>query len=120
MNLYQRLSQITPNGLIVRDGVIDWYFDRILPLFERAGHALFIIGFDISRQKTIELIKARGDTATVKEERFYVLLDEHAVHIERFRQHYMPDYLPTDATLFDHESLLAAVGKRLAHLKTER
>src|SRR5258708_6734275 len=31
MDLYSRLNGLTPNGLIVRDAVIDWYFDRILP-----------------------------------------------------------------------------------------
>lgn len=117
MNMYGRLPGLTPNGLIVRDGVIDWYFDRILPVFKDGGYQLFIVGFDISRSKAVELIKARGDTPTVKEERSYVLLDDHALHIKRFRKLYRPDILLTDDTLFDHARVLQAIGQRLADLQ---
>jgi len=113
MDLYERLDELTPNGLIVRDGVIDWYYDRILPVFEKMGYPLFIIGFDITRKKATELIKKRGDTSTVKEERLYQLLDDHEVHISRFRKDYTPDIILTDATLFDHHLVLAALKQQL-------
>ena len=113
MELYGRLDDLTPNGLIVRDGVIDWYFDRILPIFEKAGYPIFIIGFDITREKAIELIKKRGDTPTVKEERFYQLLSDHEVHIKRYREAYTPDVILTDSTVFDHGLVLSALKQRL-------
>jgi predicted kinase len=116
MDLYGRLDGLTANGLVVRDGVIDWYFDRILPIFERAGYPIFIIGFELSREKTIELIKKRGDTPTVSEERFYELLDDHAIHTRRFREIYTPDVLLTDANVFDHDFVLKKLGERLATL----
>lgn len=55
MGLYPRLDSMTENGLIVRDGIIDWYFDRILPLFP--DYELFIVAYDLTREKSIELIK---------------------------------------------------------------
>lgn len=116
MDLYKRLDDVTPNGLIIRDGIIDWYFDRILPIFEKAGYSLFIIGFTVSQKKAIELIRKRGDTPTVKEERFYQLLDDHAIHIRRFRELYTPDVELTDADLFDHDQVLAKLAKRLETL----
>jgi predicted kinase len=115
-DLYKRLDTLTPNGLIVRDGIIDWYFERILPVFEQAGYALFIIAFDLSRKKSIELIHARGDTPTVKETRLYELLDQHADHTRRFRTAYTPDITLTDDTVFDHDAVLAALGEKLARL----
>jgi len=103
MNLYPRLGQFTDNGLVIRDGVIDWYYDRILPVFEIAGYKLFTIGFDLSREKAIELIQARGDTPTVKEKRFYKLLDDHEIHIKRFREQYKLDVTLHDDNVFDHD-----------------
>lgn len=48
MNLYGRLDSITQNGLIIRDGIIHWYFDRILPIFEAQGYPVFIISMEPS------------------------------------------------------------------------
>lgn len=101
MYLYRHLKDFTNNGLIVRDGVIDWYYDRILPIFAEQKYKLFIIGFDISRDKAVELIKKRGDTPTVKEERFYQLLEDHVIHTKRFRAEYNPAVMLNDDTLFD-------------------
>jgi thymidylate kinase len=117
MDLYQRLEHITPNGFIVRDGIIDWYYDRILPVFQKAGYPLFIIGFDVTRQKAIELIKRRGDTPTIKEERFYKILDDHEIHMRRFRKLYKPDITLTDATIFNHDRVLNSLADYANKLK---
>lgn len=117
MDLYERLDKITPNALIVRDGVIDWYFDRILPMFEDAGYELFIIGFNVSQEMAIKLIRARGDTPTVSEERFYALLKDHKIHIQRFRKIYTPDIIPEDSNLFDHETVSKRLNEKRAALK---
>lgn len=117
MNLYERLDSVTHNGLIIRDGVIDWYFDRILPVFKERGYELFIIGFDISREKSIELIRTRGDTPTVKVERFYSLLDDHAIHIKRFRELYTPDVLLGDENLFHYEEVIQKLRDLLDSLQ---
>jgi predicted kinase len=118
IELYSRLNKVTSNGLVVRDGIIDWYYDRILPLFEKAGYQLFIIAFDTTREKAIELIKQRGDTPTVREERLYIQLEDHAIHIKRFRSVYTPDLVLSDDNLFDHERVLASLGHRLHELKS--
>ena len=118
MGLYPRLESLTANGLLVRDGVIDWYFDRILPVFEQAGYELFIVGFDISRNKSIELIKKRGDTPTVKENRFYELLEDHEIHIKRFREKYQPDILLHDDDLFNHDIVIRALRQKLASMQS--
>lgn len=113
IKLYPRLSALTPNGLIVRDGIIDWYYDRILPVLSNAGYELFIVGLDVSRAKAMELIAARGDTPTVKEERFYVLLDDHEIHRKRFRAEYTPDLILTDENLFQHDLVVEALRGKL-------
>lgn len=107
MGLYARLDTVTPNGLIVRDGVIDWYYDRILPIFERAGYRLFVIAYDISVEKSLELITVRGDTDTTNVARLRVLLQEHALHQTRFRRLYTPDITLKDETLFDYDPVIA-------------
>ena len=109
MDLYARLGSITPNGLVVRDGLIDWYYDRILPVFDKQGYKLFIIGYDISREKREALVRKRGDTATVSADLLVSLMDEQDEHIRRFRQHYTPDILLTDDNLFDHERVINAI-----------
>lgn len=114
--LYEHLSKASKNGLVVRDGVIDWHFDQLLPLFKKLGYELFIVGFDVSRQKNTELIKKRGDTPTFKEERAYVLLDEHKIHIERFRSMHTPDIMLHDDDLFDHDKVIQALKNRLDQL----
>lgn len=98
---------------MVRDGVIDWYFDRILPVFEKAGYPLFVIGFDVSRDKAIELIRRRGDTPTTKSDRLFQLLDDHQIHVPRFRKHYTPDVILSDENLFDHEVVLQKIKQRM-------
>jgi hypothetical protein len=113
LDLYKRLDEVSPNRLIIRDGVIDWYFDRILPIFEKVGYPLFIIGFDVSRNKAIELIHKRGDTLTVSEERFYELLDEHEIHTRRFRKVYTPDLTLADNSLFDYELVLNKLKNKM-------
>lgn len=116
MDLYQRLSSVTPNGLVVRDGVIDWYYDRILPVFEKQQYQLFVVGYDVSRERCIELIKKRGDKPTVSQERLLELLDDHKIHAARFRKLHKPDIILTDDNLFDHETVLAAIRRRLDKL----
>lgn len=113
MDLYRRLPELTQNGLIVRDGIIDWYYDRILPRFSESGYSIFIIAFDISRDKAIELINSRGDTPTTKKERLYALLDDHEIHMKRFRAAYTPDITLTEDNLFDHDEVMRTLEKRL-------
>jgi predicted kinase len=115
--LYSRLDEITQNGLVVRDGVIDWYYDRLMPIFEKNGYELFIIGYDLSDTKSRELIKQRGDTPTFKAERAYHLLDDHNIYIKRFREHYTPDIMLNDETVFDHDSVIEMLREKLAELK---
>lgn len=114
--LYRHLQKFTTNGLIVRDGVIDWYYDRILPIFEAKNYPLFIIGFDLSREKLTELIKSRGDTPTVKEERFYTLLEDHAIHMKRFRDKFSPDIMLNDTTVFNHKMVIDRLRQRIDEL----
>lgn len=116
MNLYGRLSEVTPNGLIVRDGVIDWYYDRILPVFEAQKYPVFIIGFDVSREKRVSLIHERGHKATITTERLVSLIEEQNVHIERFRSHHTPDLILTDANLFEHDQVIAHIRQQLQML----
>jgi hypothetical protein len=118
MDLYQRLDKVTSNGLIVRDGIIDWYFDRILPIFEKAGYAKFIVGFDVSRPKAIELIHVRGNTPLLPEQQFYELIDEHNLHIKRFRNAYTPDIVLGDDDLFNFDLVLAGIKVKLAGMQT--
>jgi predicted kinase len=115
MDLYQRVGDVISNGLIVRDGVIDWYYDRILPLFERQGFELFIIGYTISREKLIELIHNRGDKPTVSTRRLINQLGDHDIHQKRFRADYTSDIMLTDETVFDHDRVIAAIRSRIDH-----
>lgn len=117
MDLYARLPAITPNGLVVRDGVIDWYYDRILPVFEKQGYSVFTVAFDVSEEKRIELLKKRGDKQTVDVSRLMKLFADHAVHIKRFRQAHQPDAVLTDDNLFDYDDIVAAIRRRLQGLQ---
>ncbi len=117
MDLYQRLPDITGNGLVVRDGLIDWYFDRILPIFERQGYPVFIIGYDVSREKNEQMIRTRGDKPTIGIERMLRLIDEQQIHMQRFRKFYTPDIMLTDNNLFDHDRVIDALTARLARLQ---
>jgi|SRR5690606_9641272 len=111
MGLYSTLDKFTNNGLVVRDGVIDWYFDRVLPIFEKAGYRLFIIGYDLSDKKTKELIQKRGDTFNVAEERFYAIMKDHTIHMKRFRKLYEPTVTLNDNDVFNHKYVLTKLEK---------
>lgn len=113
MDLYKRINKEIPNGLVVRDGIIDWYYGRILPIFEAQGYDLFVIGYDISERKSTELIRARGDKLTVTAERLISLFSEHRAHQARFRGAYKPDILLSDNTMFDHDSVINALRQKL-------
>ncbi len=106
MDLYSRLPKLTTNGLIVRDGVIDWYFDRILPVFEKAGYKIFVIQYEISKEKALELIHTRGDTPTVTVDRLLIQLEDHAIHQKRFRSQYKADVILNDSHVFDHDKVI--------------
>jgi hypothetical protein len=116
MDLYTRIGKEIENGLIVRDGVIDWYYDRILPLFEEQGYSLFIIGYNLSEQKNIELIRSRGDKQTVSAERLITQLNDHAIHQRRFRAVYQPDILLDDTNIFDHHLVIDMLRRKLEYL----
>jgi predicted kinase len=117
MDIYQRAATSIPNGLIIRDGVIDWYYDRVLPIFEKQGYEFFIVGYQLSREKLIQLINARGDKPTVSAERLISLLEDHAIHQRRFRQAYKPDILLTDETVFDHDRVVELIRTRIETAK---
>ncbi len=119
MDLYARLGELTPNGLLVRDGVIDWYYERILPIFEQQGYSVFIVGYDVSRGKRIELLQKRGNKATTSLERMLTIFDEHEVHIARFREQHTPDIMLTDDNLFDYDRVITALKDRLQQLAGE-
>lgn len=117
MDLYHRCGSDIRNGLIIRDGVIDWYYDRILPIFEKQGYEIFVIGYDLSRQKLTQLINARGDRPTVSAARLIAQLDDHEIHQKRFRGVYKPDILLTDDAVFDYDRVIEAIRLRIAGLK---
>lgn len=117
MDLYSRLASLTVNGLIVRDGVIDWYYDRILPIFERAGYRIFVVEYVISKERSIELIRVRGDTPTATADRLLLLLEDHAIHQERFRSHYTADVILDEAHVFDHDMVIEKLRDVIAGLK---
>lgn len=116
MDLYSRLGELTPNGFIVRDGIIDWYYDRILPIFEKAGYALFVVGFSLSEEKARELIIQRGDTPTTQVDRLLLLREDHQIHTTRFRTQYTPDILLTDETVFNHALVIDRLRAKLEQL----
>ncbi|HJP96035.1 MAG TPA: hypothetical protein VJ843_01545 [Candidatus Saccharimonadales bacterium] len=116
LELYQRLDTLTPNGLVVRDGVIDWYYDKIFPIFEAQGYRIFIIAFDLSRQKRIDLVTSRGDTHVAKVDGMLEMIDDLIVYEKLFRAQYEPDITLTDDNLFDHDRVVQAVQKRLSQL----
>lgn len=116
MQLYRRLDQVTSNGLIVRDGVIDWYYDQILPIFVDAGYVIFIVAFDITREKSIELVNRRGDTPTTSAKRLVTILGDHEIHIDRFRKEYTPDIILNENNLYDHNSVISALRQRIVQI----
>ena len=115
--LYRRLGSISPNGLLVRDGVVDWYYDRIFPILKESGYELFIIEYDLSHEKQVALIEARGDTETFTAERALEILGDHAVHQKEFRSRHKADVVLTDDTVFDTDLVLEKLEKRLASMQ---
>lgn len=116
LDLYERLDTLTPNGLVVRDGVIDWYYDKLFPIFEARGYQRFIIGFDIPRAMRAELVKKRGDTNVAKVDDLLEMLDDLIRYEKDFRKIHKPDYMLTASNLFDHDKVLTAIQKRLDQL----
>jgi predicted kinase len=112
MNLYWRCGDIK-NGLIIRDGVIDWYYDRILPIFEKQGYEIFIIGYDLSKEKLIQLIHSRGDKPTVSAARLISQLGDHEIHQKRFRKVYTPDIILNDESVFDHDTVIGMIRSKI-------
>jgi hypothetical protein len=113
LDLYHRLDSVTKNGLIIRDAVVDWYFDRILPVFEQQGYELFIVRFELSRQKRIELIRKRGGKDWISTERMEELLDQHDYHSARFLDRYTPNMTLHDDDLFDYQKVVNAIRAKL-------
>lgn len=116
LDLYANLSTLTPNGLVVRDGVIDWYHDKVLPLFKQQGYTIFVIAFELSREKRVELVKQRGDTPVNTVDNFLKMIDDHMYYEKQFRNQYTPDIILDDTNLFDHGYVVAEVQKVLATL----
>ncbi|HIA92274.1 TPA: hypothetical protein EYO12_04160 [Candidatus Saccharibacteria bacterium] len=107
MDLYSRICKISPNGLVVRDSVIDWYFDRIIPKFKIQGFELFVVNFDVSKKKREELIRARGeDKPTTTIDRMVEMIDENLYHQSRFLNAYQPNVTLGEDNLFDHEIVI--------------
>ncbi len=109
MSLYERLPELTQNGLIVRDGVIQWYFDRILPIFEKLGYILFVIYFDVSPKRAADLIKRRGDTPTTSADRLVSIIPDQNIHLNRFLDLYVPNFVLSEDNLYDHDSVVLAL-----------
>lgn len=113
MDLYRRLDTVTHNGLVIRDGIITWYYDRILPIFEARGYKIFVVGYDLSEEKMRQLIAARGDTATSTMKRFYQLITDQKIHLKRFFNLYNADIVLDDASVFDHEKVVKALKEAI-------
>lgn len=117
LGLYSRLERLTGNGLVIRDGVITWYYDKILPIFKRRGYDLFIVAYELSESKILELIRQRGDTALFTTSRLEKQMEDHKIHLRRFLGAYRPDITLTDDTLFDHGIAIAKIREKIANLK---
>ncbi|HEU0266289.1 MAG TPA: AAA family ATPase [Candidatus Saccharimonadaceae bacterium] len=115
MDLYRRLGTLTRNGLVIRDGIITWYYDRILPIFFEYGYRLFIIAYQLSDEKSRELIHARGDTPTVTEQHQYELLQDQQIHLQRFLSNYSADITLDDTTVFEHDRVVRALQEVLSN-----
>ena len=119
MDLYRRLPSLTNNGLVIRDGVIDWYYDRILPIFQGSGYRLFVVQYDIDKETSAELIKKRGDTPTVTVDRLLVQLEDHEIHQRRFRSEYVADIILNENNMFDHDRVVKKASRTLARLSAK-
>lgn len=112
-DLYPRLGSVTTNGLVVRDAVIDWHFDKILPIFEQNGYKLFIIRFELSRERRLEILRNRGGKDWISLEVLEGMFDKHEEHSKRFLSAYTPDIIITDETVFDYDRVVDALRKRI-------
>lgn len=119
MSLYERLGEMTSNGLVIRDGIITWYYDRILPVFLESGYQLFVIGYDLSEGRSRELIEQRGDTATTTVQRLLSQREDHKIHLARFLKEYDADIMLNDETVFDHDRVVDAIRQRLEQMNKE-
>lgn len=120
MSLYERLGEMTSNGLVIRDGIITWYYDRILPVFlNRGGYELFVVGYDLSEEKSRELIEQRSDTATTTVQRLLSLREDQRIHLARFLKEYDADIMLDDETVFDHDAVVGAIRERLEKMKED-
>lgn len=113
MDLYKRLEDLTTNGLVIRDGIITWYYDRILPVFKERGYEVFTIGYDLSETKMKQLIEERGDTATSTAARFFELLHDQQIHLKRFFDNNRADVMLDDDTVFDHDRVVDGIRTKL-------
>ena len=116
MDLYKRLESLTTNGLVIRDGIITWYYDRILPIFRERGYEIFVVGYDLSEKKMKQLIETRGDTATSTAVRFFELLPDQQIHLKRFFANNMADVMLNDESVFDHDMVIDAIRVKLASM----
>jgi len=96
MHLYRSIDKRTPNGVIVRDGMIDYYHDQIFPIFEEKGYQIIIIGFDLSHDFIESKIKERGDKEWVSAEKLVEILPMQIEMIAKFREMHEPNYLVTE------------------------
>jgi predicted kinase len=115
--LYPRLESVTTNGLVVRDAVIDWYFDKILPVFKQNKYEIFIVRFELSREKQLELLRKRGGKAWIPLDVLEGMLDSHDAYSKRFLSMHTPDVVITDKTVFDYEPVIEALRKKLSQLQ---
>lgn len=118
-DLYPSLASRTPNGLVVRDAVVDWSFEKIIPMFQQAGYELFIVRFELSREKRIELLQARGGKQWISLENFIEMMDLHDMHAARFLSQYTPDVVLTDETVFQYQNVAKALTKKLQSINTQ-
>lgn len=118
-DLCERMSQLTSNGLVIRDAVIDWHFEKILPLFSQQGYELFIVRFEVSREKRQELLAKRSEKQWISNELLAAQFDQYDVHSARFLAAYTPDIILTDETMFDYDTVIEALQKKLQRMNSK-
>jgi hypothetical protein len=111
--VYSRLHTLTVNGLIVRDGAIHWYYDRILPAFEHQGYELLVVRYDLGDVLCKELIHTRGDTETVSASRLEEIINDHKIHLKRFNAEHTADIVLNEQTYHDHARVIEALRAKL-------
>lgn len=116
IGLYQRLDRLTKNGFVIRDGMIHWYYDRLLPVFKKAGYKTIVIQYDISPEKNAQLIDQRGDTPTTTAARLRSLIVEQEIHMKRFLQAYQPDIVIDETTLYDYDQVIQKIKSLIARM----